>query len=204
MCGATHEQKDLQRVQADFFHEGIKQQRQVFGQDQEILKVMKGAYEPILLAGPNQHGFNDEERQTYNTQILEGTAQNYSHAAEALGENVAAMGGGDDYLPTGTSGVLKGNLVAAAAREQSAEQLQVKQADYAKGYDMWKTAGQGLATTSGQLAPTAYSGAATSAGGAAGTTANQIAEAANSPWNAAMGAIGAVGGAATSAYIGKH
>ncbi len=201
MCGATHEQKDLQKAQADFFREGIQQQKQVYGQDQEILKAMSSAYEPILLAGPNQRGFTDEERQNYNSQILEGTAQNYSHAAAALGENISAMGGGDDYLPSGTSGVLKGNLVADAAREQSSEQMQVKSADYAKGYDMWKTAGQGLATTSGQLAPTSYSGAATSAGAASGTTANQIAEAANSPWNAAMGAVGAVGGAALSKWV---
>jgi hypothetical protein len=196
MCGATSEQKELQRQQADFFREGIQQQKQVYGQDQEILKAMSSVYEPILQAGPNQHGFNDEQRNTLNTQVSEGTAQNYQHAADALGENVAAMGGGNDYLPTGADAQLKANLLSSAAQKQSSQQLEIKSADYAQGYDQWKQAGAGITNTAQLLNPTAFSGAATASGNAAGNTANQIAQENNSWVNAALGAAGAIGAGA--------
>lgn len=198
MCGATTQQRDLQEQQAAFYKQGTQQQSQVYGEDQEILQAMQKVYSPILTAGPNQEGYSDAEKTDLNTQATEGTATGYGHAAEALGENLAAAGGGNDFLPTGTDTQLKAGLLASGAKNLSDEQLQIKNADYEKGYQTWLNAGQMMGNTAGLLNPTGYSGAATGAGVAAGNTADQIASENNSWMNAAIGAASSLGSAALS------
>lgn len=178
-----------------FYQQGMQESKTTFGEQQDLLKQMEAVYNPILAKGPNQKGFSAEEETTLNAQTVEGTAENYRAAAKAVNEQMAAQGGGDNPLPTGGQEQLKEEVAASAAGEQSREETQVQQADYAQGYDEFKQAGEALSVASGQLNPTSYMHEATSAGSAAETTAKDINTEQNSWMAPVFGAIGAVGGA---------
>jgi hypothetical protein len=198
MSGPSAAQQQLQTEQADFYQQAIQQQETTYGEDQSILKMMTGIYEPILAKGPNQEGFSTGEVNDLNSQAVTGTAQNFSQAAKATNEALAAEGGGDAGITSGAADELKQQVGESAAAEESQQESQIKQADYSQGYNEWETAAAGLGEVSGQLNPTGYSGAATSAGSAASTTANEIAQEDNGWINAAIGAAGSIGGGLAS------
>lgn len=200
MCGATSAQNTLQTEQTQFYQQAQQEQSTVYGEDQDLLAKMESVYEPILNAGPNQKGFSQAEDNNLNTQAVEGTAENYSAAAKAVGEETGAAGGGDTYLPSGGATQLKEETANSAASQESSEESQIQQADYAQGYNEWQTAAEGLSGVASDLSPTAYSTAATNAGSAASTTANDIAQENNSWINAAIGAAGTIGGAAVGDF----
>jgi hypothetical protein len=195
MCGSTSSQNNLDAEQTAFYQQAQQQQATVYGENQQILSYMTGLYEPILAKGPSQQGFSQAENTSLNSQATEGTAQNYQNAAKAVGEQTAAEGGGNTYLPSGAATQLKAETAASAAQQESSEQEQITQANYNQGYSEWEQAASGLGGVASDLNPTAYSSSATSAGSAAASTANQIASENNSWINAALGAAGAVGGA---------
>jgi hypothetical protein len=64
MSGPSAAQQQLQTEQADFYQQAIQQQETTYGEDQSILKMMTGIYEPILAKGPNQEGFSTGESTT--------------------------------------------------------------------------------------------------------------------------------------------
>lgn len=200
MCGATSAQKDLQAKQAAFYDQATKHAEVTFGEDQAILKNLTDVYAPILAKGPNQQGFSAEERQNLNTQATEGTGRNYAKAAKAVGENIAAAGGGNvPGIENGADIQRKQEVANSAAEEESKEQSSIVSADWAAGKANFDEASNAMLATSGQLNPTGYSNAATESGNAASKTANDVALASNSWVNAALGAAGAVG----AGYAGR-
>lgn len=204
MSGPSNEQLELQQAQLEFYKEGQAHSDAVFAQQQGLLKQMQSVYSPILQKGPNQRGFSDAERSELNAKAIQGTATNYGHAARAVGEQIATQGGGNNPLPSGSQEELKQQVALAAAGEQSQEQNQIIQADYAEGGRQFQGATNALLSASGQLAPSSYYSAATDAGSAAEKTANEINQEQNSWLAPVLGAVGAVGGAAASAYGAKH
>ena len=196
MSGPSSEQLQLQDEQMQFYQEGMQESRSAFGEQQDLLKQMEAVYEPILAKGPNQNAFAGAEENALNAQAVEGTAGNYQRAARAVGEQIAAQGGGDNPLPSGGSEQLKEEVALSAAGEQSQEESQILAAGYATGEKEFEQAGAGLAEASGQLSPTNYLTATTGAGSAAETTANQINQEQNSWLAPVLGAVGAIGGAA--------
>lgn len=195
MCGATQQQTDIANEQQQFYTNAIQQQQDAWGQDQDILSAMQSVYAPIFNKGPNQEGFSQQELNSMETGVTEGTANNYAQASKAVGENLAAEGGGNVDIASGGAAQLKAQVATSAAQTESQEQQQITQADWQQGYNEWLQAAQGMNSTAGFLNPIGYSGAATNSGSAASTTANQIAEENNSWVNAALGAAGSIGGA---------
>lgn len=194
MTGPSSTQLQLQSEEAAFYKQGVEQSETTFSEQQDLLNQMKQIYSPILAKGPNQEGFSPAEKAGLESQAIEGTAKNYSQAARAVGGQIAAEGGGNNPLPTGGSEQLREEVGASAAGEESNEQQQIEQADYAQGYQEFQGATAALETASGQLNPAAYENAATSAGNAAEETAKDINAEQNS-WEApVLGAIGAIGG----------
>ena len=196
MSGPTATQLQLQGAQTDFYKEGAAQSQTVFNEDQSLVALMNAVYEPIFAKGPNQEGFSPAEKSNLDSQAIEGTATNYTHAASAVGEQIAAQGGGDNPLAT----TVVPQIAEAAAGEESREESQIVAADYEQGHRNFEEAGQGLAETSSQLNPTSYETAATGAGSAAETTAKDIVSEQNSWMAPVFGAIGAVGTAAGGDY----
>lgn len=194
MSGPSEEQLQLQQSQIDFYNEGREHSQQVFAQQQGLLKQMQDIYDPILAKGPDQRGFSDAERSELNAQSIEGTATNYGHAARAVGEQIATRGGGDNPLPSGSEAELKQEVALSAAGEQSREQSQIQQADYASGERHFQNATDALLTASGQLNPTAYASVTNQSGSEAEETSKDINAEQNSWMAPVFGAVGALGG----------
>src|SRR5271166_1661452 len=202
MSGPSSSQIQLGQEQQQFFQEGMQEAATNYGEQQDLLAQMEAVYNPILAKGPNAPGFSPAEQAALDAQAEQGTAANYTQAAKAVGENIAAEGGGSNPLPSGAEAEAKGEVATAAAGQESAEEQQILQANYATGEKEFENAGEELATASGQLNPAGYESAATTAGQAAETTANQINQEKNSWMAPVLGALGSLGSAGLNA-LGK-
>ena len=201
MCGSTAAQDQLQQEQISAYQQAQQMTAQQYANQQAIYAPMAKQFQSIFDMGPNQKGFSEEETNTLNAQAVEGTASNYNQAAKAVGESLAAEGGGDEYMPSGGADQIKAEVAESAAAQESGQETQIKEADYAQGLSEWNAAAGGLETIAAGENPLGYESAATGAGSAASTTANDIATQNNSWINAAIGAAGAVGGGAAKEYF---
>jgi hypothetical protein len=203
MCGATKEQTQISDEQNQFYKTLTDQYSTVFGQSQGIIGALTSAFLPILQRGPSQTGFAPGEENALRTQATEGIGQNYAQAQRATAQILAARGGGDTLLPSSiTSNILAQNT-NQAAQQRSQAMNSITQANYAQGYQNWGNAATVLGSTAGLVDPTKFGGLTNTAGGTAMQGATDIANASNSPWNAAFGALGSIGGAAATAGIPK-
>lgn len=195
MTGPSAQQLQLQDQQMAFYQEGTQHAQTVFAEHQDLLKQMEAVYKPILAKGPSQEGFSAPEKAALTSQAIEGTARNYSQAARAVNNQIAAEGGGNNPLPSGGSEQLREEVASASAGEQSREETQITEADYATGRENFNEAGRALSVEGSQLNPTGYADAATSSGSAAEKTASDINAEQNSWMAPVLGAVGAIGGA---------
>jgi len=207
MCGATGEQTQIQQQQMQAYSTALHMMQDEYGSQQALLQPMIKQLGSIFAAGPGQEGFTPAEKEAYQTQINEGTGQNYAAAARALNQRLAAQGG--TGMPSGVSDAMQLDTSLSAAREKSGEELGVRLQDYATGRQNWMQAGADLMDIAKIENPVAYEEAATGSGNAAASTANQIASQQNSWINAALGAVGniagdALGGWASSGFKVAH
>jgi len=196
MCGPTAAQTNLQSEQADFYQEMTQEYSTVFGEDQGVLSELTKTFEPILAAGPSQEGFSAAEKNNLDSEAIQGTATNYAAAEKALREDQAAEGGGNTFSVAGQDTEQRGELASQAANQESSEEEQITQADYAQGQQNFDTAASALTGVASELNPAGFAGATTGAGSAAGTTADQIAQEQDSEWTPVLSALGGVAGAA--------
>ena len=193
MSGPSSAQLTLQQDQLAFYQQGMQESQTAFGEQQDLLAQMNAVYGPILAKGPNQPGFSTSEENALNAEAVEGTATNYASAARGVNEQEAAEGGGNNPLPSGGEEQARAQVAEAAAGQESSEESQIEQANYAAGEQQFEQAGQALATASGQLNPAGYINATTGAGSEAEKTANQINQEKNSWMAPVLGALGSLG-----------
>jgi hypothetical protein len=201
MCGSNQQQKDISNSQQQMYQTLNQNFQTTFGQDQAITSALTAQFQPILAAGPSQTGFSQGELTNLNTSAGENIAQNYAAAQRATAQVLAARGGGNTLIPSSISANILAQNTNQAAQQRSQAENTIQQANYAQGYSNWQQAAQVLNNTAQLINPLGYAGASTNAGTAAATTANQIASQQNSIWNAAIGALGSVGGTALSGGI---
>jgi hypothetical protein len=196
MCGSTGQQQQISDAQQQMYTTLTNNYNTAFGQDQAITGALTAQFTPILNAGPGQQGFSSQENQSLNTSATANIAQNYAAAQKATAQILAARGGGNTMLPSSVDANLISQNTNEAAAQRSQAQNTITQANYAQGYQNWQQAAQVLGNTASLINPLGYASNATSSGTAAANTANQIASQNNSIWNAAIGALGSIGGAA--------
>ena len=194
MCGASKEQKNTYAEQQSFYKEIMDEQHSAYSADQGLLKTLNSVFTPIFVKGPKQEGYTPEQKAELNASVTDQTAQNYKQAAQVVGENMAASGGGNTIFPSAVEQSVKASIATSAAQNESQQRQQIQQASWDQGYQNWLNAGQGMFNVSSQLNPLGYSQQTTNAGSAAASTANQIAQESNSWINAAIGAAGMAAG----------
>lgn len=167
MCGPSEEQKQLAAKEDSFASMLQTNYGANFGAQSNILSQLTNIFTPIAEAGPDQTGWGPQETAAVNTQIGEGVAANYAKATQALNTSLAARGGGNEVLPTGSEAALKGGIATAAANQQSGEQLAATEANYAQGRQNFGNATSGLNALSQEYNPNAIAGQATTAQNAA-------------------------------------
>jgi hypothetical protein len=195
VSGPSAAQENLSDEQAAFYQQATTQSQQTYAEDQKLQQQFAAIYDPILAKGPNQQGFSTQELQGLDAQAVEGTAENYQGAAKAVNEHLAAEGGGSNPLPSGASAELQEEVANSAAGQESSEENQINQANYAQGYSEFEGATGALESEEGNLNPVGYENAATGAGSAAESTMKDINAESDSWENAAIGAAGSIGGA---------
>lgn len=204
MCGSNQQQTDITNEQQQFYTNLTQQYSTIFGENQAITGALTAAFTPILQAGPSQTGFSPSEENALETQNTEGVATDYAQAQKATADILAARGGGNTLLPSSVDSTLLAQNTNQAAAQRASGQNTITQANYAQGYQNWQQAAGILGSTAGLLNPTSYSTSASTAGSDASTSAAAMAAAANSPWNAAFGALGNVAGLAAATGTGKN
>jgi len=197
MCGGpTDTQKELQQEEADFYRTQINAYNTAYSKFSAITDKLNAQFEPILAAGINQYGFNAAEENTLNSQAIEGTANEYAKARKALGENIAALGGGqsNENITSGEANQMREQLASTAAALQSGELLSIKKAGYDLGRQNYLDAEHGEEYLAGSWDPNTFAGSANSSAKVANDEANQIAAQQNSIWTSVIGALGGVAG----------
>ena len=198
MSGPTQQQQTLGNEQIQAYQQASALTAAQYANQQAIYGPMTAQFQSIFAKGPNQQGFSASEEQGLNAQAVEGTAQNYSQAAKAVGEQTAAEGGGTNPMPTGAQTQLKEEVATSAANNESSQENQIQQANYAQGYNEWQNAGAGLESIAAGENPLGYESAESGAGSAASTTAGQIASEDDSWINAAIGGASSLAGSVAS------
>lgn len=205
LCGATQAQTANQQAEANFYTQATQQASQVFGASSQVFQQLQSTFAPTVAAGPSQEGFSAAELANQRSQAITNNGVATRNAEQAAGESIAAQGGGNNpALQSGTNAGVKANIDIEGADNTANALSQITANDYATGRANYDTAVSGLEGSSAVFNPsTSATGAATGAGTAAGDEANQIAASANSPWQAALGALGGVAGSFASGGLGK-
>jgi hypothetical protein len=196
-CGASNSQKQIEQSQQNFMKQAQTQAGQVFGASNQVFNSLMSTFAPTIAAGPNQQGFSPALLSAMNSQAISNVGQSYKNAKAAVGNQQAALGGGNTALPSGAEIGVNLGLAEAGANQTASTLNQITQENYAVGRQNYDKAVAGLEQAPGVFSTsTGATNAATGAGEAAANTANQIAQQDNSWVSAVTGAIGSVAGAA--------
>jgi hypothetical protein len=202
MCGPSGQEKAISDSQQQMYQTLSDAYKTTFGQQQAITGALTQMFTPILQAGPSQTGMAPGEENALRTQATEGTATDYAQAQKATAQALAARGGGNTLLPDSTAAQILAGNTQAAARQQSQQQLGITAQNYAQGYQNWQAATGALSNTAQLINPLGYGSQSTNAGQTAMGSATTMANQSNSIWNAAIGALGGIGGAAVGNLSG--
>jgi|ERR1700721_508625 len=202
--GASAAENNLADSQSKFYQALQGDLSQTFSGQNAILSTLNNSVSPIVNAGPNQFGFSTGETNVLNSQAIQGTAQQYANASQALRAQQAAVGGGNTLLPSGVASQQQAALASAGANQGSNELLGIQQAGYQQGNANYNNAVSQLGGVAKTYDPTAYAGAANQAGSSAFSSASTIQQqnAAASPWNFFAPILGGVTQAGLSALTG--
>ncbi len=205
-CGSssTPGQQQIAAQQQQFFNTLTSNYQQQFAGQTAILQSLTSAFSPILAGGINQFGYSPQETAAMRTQAAQGTAQAYSQASQAVGSQLSALGGGQEFLPSGGMGQIEAQLAGSAALQNSQEQLGITTAGYQQGTQNFLNAAQALGGVAQQYNPTAYAGQATAAGNAAFGSQTQLfqQQQATNPWNVVGGVLGGAVGTGLGMFTG--
>lgn len=162
MCGPAPEDQGIASQQQSLATTLAGNYNQYFANQSSILGNLNNMLTPIAQAGPDQQGYGANELAALNTAAGEGVGNNYAKASQALNNNLATRGGGNEFLPTGARAALKGNLASSAANAMSQAQLGITEANYGQGRKNWQEATAGLNTLAQDYNPNASASGAQS------------------------------------------
>lgn len=198
--GASPEQENLEKQQADFASTLASNYSKQFGQQTVITQGLQAALQPVINAGPSQYGYSNAEDAALRTQASAGTSGAFRSAKQSLGENQAASGGGDEFLGSGVKSQENAQLATSAAQTESGQQLDITKSGFDTGRAQFNNAVGESNQLAGVINPDGTAGQATGAGASAANDEDEIVKenTAASPW----GAIGGILGGAAGAFAG--
>lgn len=195
-CGsASNAQNTLSAETGNFYQELSGAYQQQFGQYSSILDTLHNAWTPVLNGGIGQEGWTPQEAAAMNTQTINTVGANYKNAANATAEALAARGGGNEYLPSGTADAVQAGVAEKAAQELSTEQNQNTIANYNTGRSNFLAANGALSSVASEDNPLGFASTASGTGNQAFQQATQINTENNSWMNDLTGALTGVAGA---------
>ena len=203
LCGATQGQQNIANQQAAAYQTMQQQAQKEFGNSSTVFNDLIASLAPTVAAGPNQEGFSPAEKSALQSAAITQTGQAYRNAKQAVGESMAAQGGGNvGDVTSGSNAAINLGVAQSAANQTSNELNEIDQQDYAVGRQNYAEAAASLAGAPGVFGTANNAGAvATDSGSAAAKTQDEIASQNNSWVGAVAGALGNIGGIATGGLI---
>jgi hypothetical protein len=107
--------------------------KQVFGDVSGLFNSITGSLSSIVKAGATQQGFGAAETNAINAQIEDQAAVNYRNEKSAVGNAVAAIGGGNAVNPSGLETAVNLQTAQAVEQQKSQQQQQATIANYETG-----------------------------------------------------------------------
>jgi hypothetical protein len=196
-CGATSAQKQQASTTSSAYQTAINNAQSVFGASSSVFQTLKNTFAPIVAAGPSQNGFSGQTLSNLNSSAITQTGQEAKNEKAAVGNAEATVGGGTSVLPSGGQVGSDLSIAENAGNQTSSELSNIQLANEKQGNENYNNATKGLEAATGVYSPaTGATEAATSSGNTAGNAANSVAQANQSTWQLAAGALGGVAGAA--------
>jgi hypothetical protein len=123
--------------------------QQVFQGNQNILQSLTDNFTSMLKSG--QFGFTPQEEAALRSGSMENIAAAGRQASGKTGEEIAAIGGGNSVLPSGSKDAILGQQAEQTALAQAQSQQAITEKGYDVGRQQQEFAGQLLAQAPGEL-----------------------------------------------------
>jgi hypothetical protein len=198
LCGATGAQKRAAAQEQSIASLLTSNFQKVFGDNELVLKNITDSLTPIVERGPSQYGLSPQEDAALRTKATAENAAKAQQVTNSVRSAMAARGGGNTYMPTGSEAAIEGQLAEEQAQKQADTQLGITEKGYDVGRQNFFGAEGALQSAPGALeAPITNAGnSADSAAGLSMQGATEIADA-NNAWIAPVaGMIGSLGSGA--------
>jgi hypothetical protein len=201
MCGATSNQKQQQTSTQSAYQTAVSNAQSVFGSSNKVFQDLMSTFSPTVAAGASQNGFSGQTLSNMNSEAITQTGQEAKNEKAAVG-NAEAATSPTSNLPSGGQVGSDLSLAENAGNQTASELSQIQLANEQQGNANYKTAVAGLESAPGVFSPaTGATEAATSAGNTAGNAVNSVAQANQSGWQLAAGALGGIAGATLPGII---
>lgn len=198
MCGASGQQKQAYGDIASLANTLRSNFQTIFAGNMNILNNLESSLAPTVAGGVGQYGFTGAEDAAKRTQATEQIAQAGAQASNLVRGSLAAQGGGNTFLPSGSEAAIESSLAQNTAVKQAQAQLGITEQGYETGRENYFQSVGLAGGLPGELENPATSAGNAALGGAQAQMegANAITQA-NNAWVAPVaGMIGAVGSAA--------
>lgn len=203
MCGPSSALKDLAASATSFAGQVQQQATQIFGSASTVFNNLMGTIQSVVKGGPGQAGWGAAENNAVNSQILNNAAVSARNEKSAVGNDVAAIGGGNTVNPSGLETAVNLQTAQSVENAKSQQEEQATVANYQQGNQNYNEAvNEEMQLPKVFDASSGADKAATDAQTAANTAQTAVSSA-NNWWQpllgAAIGAGGQVGAAALKA-----
>ena len=101
MCGPSQALKDLNSKIKSFADTTASEAQTIFGDASSIFNDLKTSLGAIVKGGPSQQGWGAAESNAVNSMIMDQAATNARNQKAAVGNAIAAIGGGNVAAPSG-------------------------------------------------------------------------------------------------------
>jgi hypothetical protein len=105
----------------------------VFKENQNILDTIAPSLSGIITKGVGQAGYTPEEDAARKSEILATNSAATRQASSAAGESIAALGGGNQVLPSGSKEAIMGGIAERGAQTGASELQQETAQNYETG-----------------------------------------------------------------------
>ena len=200
MCGPSAALQNLAASATSFAGQVQQQATQIFGSASTVFNNLMGTIQNVVKGGPGQAGWGAAETNAVNSQILNNAAVSARNEKSAVGNDVAAIGGGNTVNPSGLETAVNLQTAQSVENAKSQQEEQATVANYQQGNQNYNAAvNEEMQLPKVFDASAAEDNAAVNANTAA-TNAQTAVSSANNWWEpilgSAIGAGGSIGAAA--------
>ena len=140
MCGPSSALTNLAASATSFAGQVQQQATQVFGSASAVFNNLIGSVQSVVKGGPGQAGWGAAETNAVNSQILNNAAVSARNEKSAVGNDVAAIGGGNTVNPSGLETAVNLQTAQSVENAKSQQEEQATVANFQQGNQNYNAA----------------------------------------------------------------